>query len=191
LTSSFGSRAFPLPEELNPLRLRLSPGPGPARDVEPMLVDHMGPWRMNYWLRVANASYMSVPTELRCPFLDHRLVELAFTVPLTYLIRDGWLKWLPRAAMAEKLPPEVAWRKRKMGFPFPYEQWAIDSRARFFAMVSGLECPWIDNRRLHSSYDRLARSNPLFLWRVMSLCLWWKKCVLGEALHCEPLRNAA
>jgi len=191
LTSSLGSRAFALPEELNPLRLRASPARGPAPDLERMLVDHMGPWRMNYWLRVANASYMSVPTELRCPFLDHRLVELAFTVPVTYLIRDGWLKWLPRTAMAEKLPPEVAWRKRKMGFPFPYEQWAIDSRACFFATVSEVECPWVDSACLQSSYDRLARSNPLFLWRVMSLCLWWKKCVLGETLQCETLLSAA
>ncbi len=156
-----------------------------------MLFDHMGAWRMNYWLRVANPNYMSVPTELRCPFLDHRLVELAFTVPVTYLIRDGWLKWLPRAAMAEKLPPEIAWRRRKMGFPFPCQQWAIDSRARFFAMTAGLDCLWVDMDRLSSAYDRLARSNPLFLWRVMSLCLWWKKCVLGETLQCEPLRSAA
>jgi len=182
LTSSFGSRPFPLPDELNPLRLRRSPGAGPARELDRMLVDHMGPWRMNYWLRSANPSYMSVPTELRCPFLDHRLVELAFTVPTTYLMR---------AAMAEKLPPEIVWRKRKMGFPFPYEQWAIDSRAHFFGLVSGLDCPWVDQARLRRSYDRLARSNPLFLWRIMSLCLWWKKCVLGEALTCEPLRSAA
>ena len=30
MTSSFGSRAYPLPDELNPLRLRRPPGPGPA-----------------------------------------------------------------------------------------------------------------------------------------------------------------
>jgi asparagine synthase (glutamine-hydrolysing) len=191
LTSSFGSRTFALPDELNPLRPGLAPGPGPARDLEGMLVDHMGPWRMNYWLRVSNPSYMSVPTELRCPFLDHRLVELAFTVPTTYLIRDGWLKWLPRVAMAGKLPPEIAWRKRKMGFPFPYNQWAIESRGRFFAMLAGTDCPWVDGGRLRRSYDSLARSNPLFLWRVMSLCLWWKKCVLGESLQYEPPSIAA
>jgi asparagine synthase (glutamine-hydrolysing) len=181
-TSSFGSRRYGLPDEYNPLRLHCSPDRGPAADLERMLSDHMGPWRMNYWLRVANPSYMSVPTELRCPFLDHRLIELAFTVPLTYLIRDGWLKWLPRTAMADHLPAEVAWRKRKMGFPFPYEQWALDSRVRFFRLVAGADCPYVDQAKLGRAYDALAHTNPLFLWRVMSLCLWWKKCVLGEAL---------
>lgn len=182
LTSSFGSRTYALAPELVPLRLSTSPGVGPSPDLEQRLRDHMGPWRMNYWLRHGNASYMSVPTELRCPFLDHRLVELAFTVPLTYLIRDGWLKWLPRRAMARDLPAGVAWRKRKMGFPFPYEHWALRSKAHFLRLTDGLDCPYVDNPKLRQAYDALARSNPLFLWRIQSLMLWWKKCVAGEAL---------
>jgi asparagine synthase (glutamine-hydrolysing) len=185
-TSSFGSRPHRLPDELNPIRLNRRHSAGPARDLEHMLVDHMGTWRMNYWLRVGNTNYMSVPMEVRCPFLDHRLVEFAFTVPVTYLIRDGWLKWLPRTAMSCRLPLDVARRKRKMGFPFPFQRWAVDSRGRFFQLIAGLDCPFIDGRRLWSVYDALANTNPLFLWRIMSLCLWWKKCVLGESLSEGP-----
>ena len=137
---------------------------------------------MNYWLRSGHQNFMSVPTEVRCPFLDHRLVELAFRLPVTYLIRDGWLKWLVRHSMRDRLPEEVLWRKQKMGFPFPYRQWAIDSRKRFLAMIGGMDCPYVDSSKLRRKYDLLAMANPLYLWRIMSLMLWWKKCVSGEML---------
>jgi asparagine synthase (glutamine-hydrolysing) len=155
---------------------------GPRADLCGLMRDLMGSWRMNYWLRAANQSYMSVPTEVRCPFLDHRLVELAFSLPVTYLLRDGWTKWLVRKAMADRLPSAVAWRRRKMGFPFPYSRWAAQSKATFFAMIGRTECPYVDSKTLNGCYDVLAKENPLYLWRVMSLCLWWKRCVLGESL---------
>ena len=52
-----------------------------------------------------------------------------------------------------------------MGFPFPYEQWALASRDRFFRLVAGADCPYVDEAKLRRSYDALARTNPLFLWR--------------------------
>jgi asparagine synthase (glutamine-hydrolysing) len=92
------------------------------------------------------------------------------------------LKWLVRTAMKDVLPADVVWRKRKMGFPFPYVQWATASRDRFLFLIGQSECPYVDMKRLRTVYLRLANNNPLFLWRVMSLCMWWKKCVLGESL---------
>jgi asparagine synthase (glutamine-hydrolysing) len=180
--SSPGSRQYMLDPRDNPLKINATAQGGPAPDLLGLTRDLMGPWRMNYWLRSANQSYMSVPTELRCPFLDYRLVELAFSLPVTYLMRDGWTKWLVRKAMADRLPAAVTWRKRKMGFPFPYCQWAAASKGRFFDAVGRLDCPFVDPVMLVASYDRLAKENPLFLWRVMSLCLWWKRCVVGERL---------
>ena len=180
--SSPGSRQHGLPQELNPLRVNLSSREGSRNDLCGMMHDFMGSWRMNYWLRASNQSYMSVPTEVRCPFLDHRLVELAFSLPVTYLMRDGWTKWLVRKAMADRLPAAVTWRKRKMGFPFPYSKWAAESKPAFFAAIGRVDCPYADRRKLVESYDRLGQENPLYLWRIMSLCLWWKRCVLGESL---------
>jgi asparagine synthase (glutamine-hydrolysing) len=42
-----------------------------------------------------------VPIEIRAPFLDYRVVEFAFGLPISYFIRDGWLKWILREAMKE------------------------------------------------------------------------------------------
>jgi hypothetical protein len=127
---------------------------------------------------------MGMPIEQRLPFLDHRLVDYALSLPLTYSIRDGWLKWLLREAVADILPEEVAFRRRKLGFPFPLEAWLIRNKSNFFIAAGGatVPCPYIDVQRVAEGYDRLAVAQPALLWRAMSVCLWWKRDVLGEPL---------
>lgn len=48
--------------------------------------------------------------ELRDPWLDRRVVEFWLRLPLEYKFRNGWTKYLVRAALASELPHEVAWR---------------------------------------------------------------------------------
>lgn len=79
-----------------------------------------------YWLRSGEKSTMGMPIESRCPMLDYRVVEVAATSPTGYLIRDGWHKWILRKAMEDLLPAEIVWRKTKMGFPFPFDQFLAD-----------------------------------------------------------------
>jgi asparagine synthase (glutamine-hydrolysing) len=82
------------------------------------LVSHKVP----YWMRSGDKTHMGIPVEGRVPFLDYRVVEFALSLPTSYLIRDGWHKWILRKAFEDTLPTDVLWRKRKMGFPFPYEE---------------------------------------------------------------------
>jgi asparagine synthase (glutamine-hydrolysing) len=139
---------------------------------EELLIEQMGDRQMNYWLRSGHHSHMSIPIEVRSPFLDHRVVEHSFRLPQSYLIRDGWLKWLLRRATQELLPEEIVWRANKRGFPFPFESWLRDSKPHFFALVDGLRVPGIDLARLRAQYDPMVRSDPRMLWRFMSVCLW-------------------
>lgn len=165
---------------LAPSPTKLSRRSQPRNDLEGRLVDLMGNWRMNYWLRSGHQSAMGVPMEVRAPFLDIDIVNLVFQLPPSYLIRDGWHKWILRKAMAGVLPPEITWRKRKMGFPFPIREWLAQSKNLYFSVVGGMECPHIDMKNLRRRYDELARSDPYFLWRTMSISLWWKRSVLAE-----------
>jgi len=50
----------------------------------------------------------------------YRVVELAFTLPVTYFIRHGWHKWIVRKAFQDLLPHQVVWRKRKWAFQFHF-----------------------------------------------------------------------
>lgn len=152
------------------------------QDIEGLLIDLMGNWRMNYWLRSGHQSAMAVPMEVRMPFLDVDLVDFAFRLPTSYLIRDGWHKWILRQAMEKVLPPEIVWRKRKMGFPFPIREWLLQSKSRYFAAVAHLACPWINLQALRDHYDEMVRVDPNYVWRAISVSLWWKRSVLGEEI---------
>lgn len=169
------SDPFIAPRDVEDLR-------GPSWDIEQRLRDNIGDWLMNYWMRSGNKSSMEVPLEVRMPFLDYRLVEFAFTLPVGYLIRNGWHKWILREAVKDHLPNDVVWRKEKFGFPFPYREWFSASKRRFLTSVRDTDCPYVDGKRLERHYDELSRTNPIYLWRLFCVILWWKKWIKKESL---------
>lgn len=74
-------------------------------------------------LRYADRNSMAHGREVRLPFLDHNLVEFVFSLPSNLKIHDGWTKWLLRKTMDKKLPDEIVWRKDKIGYEPPQQQW--------------------------------------------------------------------
>jgi asparagine synthase (glutamine-hydrolysing) len=57
------------------------------------------------------------------PFLDHRLVSLAMSLPNEWKTRGGWNKVLLRESMRGRIPESVRTRYEKWGFPIPIRQW--------------------------------------------------------------------
>ena len=74
-------------------------------------------------LRYADRNSMAHGREVRLPFLNHELVEFLFSLSSNFKIRDGWTKWLLRRSMDKKLPGEITWRRDKVGFEPPQQQW--------------------------------------------------------------------
>jgi len=146
----------------------------PPLEFNARLIANMQEWRMNYWLRIDNQNSLGVPVELRSPFLDHRLVEFAFRLPETYLIRNGWMKWIVRRAMQDRLPREIVWRRQKMGFPFPIRSWLLKHRSSFEHHLNGIDCPYVDLGKLFANYDLLARKHAEYTWSLLSIVFWWK-----------------
>jgi asparagine synthase (glutamine-hydrolysing) len=81
-------------------------------------------------LRHADRNSMAHGREVRLPFLNHELVEFIFSLPSHFKIRNAWTKWILRESMKDKLPDDIVWRKKKIGFEPPQKEWMQDNRIK-------------------------------------------------------------
>jgi asparagine synthase (glutamine-hydrolysing) len=124
---------------------------------------------------------MAHAVELRPPFLDHRVVEFAATLPASLKIQGSRQKFLLKELMRDKLPPSILQRK-KIGFDIPAHEWI---RGPLRSLVvdtlrSGLsDYPEIFKSDVIENYlcNHLEKRINVgyHLWGLMILFLWMKK----------------
>lgn len=75
------------------------------------------------WLRAEDRMSMASSIESRPPFLDYRLVELAFRLPDNLKLRYGMTKYILRQAMHGTAPDSITMNKVKRRFASPFAAW--------------------------------------------------------------------
>jgi asparagine synthase (glutamine-hydrolysing) len=128
-------------------------------------------------LQVEDRVSMAWGLESRVPFLDHRIVELAATIPADVKFENGNMKHVLRTAMRSKLPERIFNRQDKMGFPVPLHEWITqpgevrDFVRDVFSSQAARSRELIDNSRVVKRMDGEARFGRQ-VWGLLSLELW-------------------
>jgi asparagine synthase (glutamine-hydrolysing) len=124
--------------------------------------------------------------EARHPFLDRRLAEFVFAVPVDLWLRERWPKWLLRHATQGLLPDSVRWRPDKTAFT-SYFTGEIRRNQEWIALVladTGLErLGLIDTATALSRFRSSLRDRPhkggLDLQWALATQTWFRRH--GEA----------
>ncbi len=129
-------------------------------------------------LRFNDRISMRVSTELREPFLDHRLFELALRQPPERKISEGTHKWLLRRLTRQMLPLAVVEApKRPVQTPQrewlrgPLRAWANDCITTATRAYGGT---WLDSRAVKAtwnSYCETGDDNSFYIWQWLNLGL--------------------
>src|SRR5262249_23667287 len=104
-----------------PLR-RLQQEARSENTLDAMLYLDTKTWLPDDLLVKADKMTMANSVELRVPLLDHKLLEFAAALPSDLKIHGFTTKYLAKKALEKRIPQEIV-RRKKAGFPVPYEGW--------------------------------------------------------------------
>jgi len=135
------------------------------------------PWKYLYRMdRIG----MSQGIEIRNPFLDFNMVNLAMSISPEYKIKNGEPKYILKKSLERLLPKEILYRK-KMGFCVPLQEWAgdvmidyVESNLSEFCRNTGI----FNEIGLKKNIEQIKKGNKQYtnnLWTVYFLMSWFKK----------------
>ena len=129
-------------------------------------------------LQVEDRVSMAHGLESRVPFLDHRIVEFAATIPSDVKFKDGTMKQILKEAVRPVLPESILNRKDKMGFPTPLTEWLKNEARNFahdiFSTQRAQTRELVDNKSVLDNLDK----EPKFgrkAWGLLCLELWHQR----------------
>jgi asparagine synthase (glutamine-hydrolysing) len=129
-------------------------------------------------LHYEDRNSMAFSIESRVPFLDHRLVEFAFTLLREDRITDkAETKYILREALRPVLPKAIADRKDKKGFVTPGEVQWLNGPLQFLLDIDYKQFTWLKQDKLKEVVDQYKagdNSKAKFVWRIACADYWLK-----------------
>lgn len=129
-------------------------------------------------LHFEDRNSMAFSLESRVPFLDHRLVEFAFTLPREDKINNkAETKYILRESMKSVLPQAVYERKDKKGFVTPGEVKWLNGPLKFLLEIDYDRFDWLHQQELKQTVENYKRgdtSQAALVWRIACTHYWLK-----------------
>lgn len=177
---------------------------GPLRDattvhgadpVDTMLRHDLREWLPDNLLERGDRMSMAASVELRPPFLDHHLAELACRLPSSVKVHRGVTKWVLKEAARRHLPSAVVDRP-KVGFRVPLDRWFRDElRDTAWDRLTGTDS-WVgqtlDRAAVRALLDRHgagAANEEARLWTLLCLEVWHECVVRSASAHWAEARR--
>lgn len=136
----------------------------------------MKTWLPDDLLTKVDRMTMAVSLEARVPYLDHRIVEMAFSAPDDWLLR-GWRgKYLLRKAFENRLPKDILYRRKK-GFTPPLAEW-FRRELRPFITDKRFSIDFINQQGFEELFHRHLKGEgdmSLPLWSILTLNAWYQR----------------
>ena len=140
---------------------------------------------LNYWLpgdilQKADKMSMAHSLEVRVPFLDKKVFDLAARLPKETKIAEGTTKFIFRKSVSEFLPQETDERK-KLGFPIPIRVWLQqdDWYQRVMGLFTSKEAEefFHTEKLLQLLKDHKAKKadNSRKIWTVLAFLIWYNR----------------
>ena len=130
-------------------------------------------------VKVDRAS-MAYGVEVRSPFLDYRVIELARTLPISYRFHKGKRKRILRDILNEYIPESV-FDVPKKGFSIPLAEWMRNElkediqfhlNDEFLHSIKGLNVKRV--KKYMRSHFANERDYSSYIWRIYVLSKWFK-----------------
>ncbi|MBW3564852.1 MAG: asparagine synthase (glutamine-hydrolyzing) [Acidobacteria bacterium] len=128
-------------------------------------------------LGITDRNSMAHSLEARVPFLDHRLVELAFSLPAELRMDDRRRKRILHSVAEPYVPEEIVERTDSLGFGTPQKRW-LESDLRPL-LVAAQESPWFGRSELFDARLVRREEDPRRLWMILALERWFE--AFGES----------
>jgi asparagine synthase (glutamine-hydrolysing) len=151
-----------------------------------MFIDLVGYLPDDILVKVDRAS-MSVALESRAPFLDHRVVEFAARLPLSFKVRQGQSKWLLRRVLRRYVPDALV-EGPKRGFLVGFGAW-LRGPLREWAEALLTETRLRSDGFLDAAEVRAKWNHFLSLWNVLMFQSWLQEARAATREPAEACRQ--
>ncbi|CAJ1226392.1 asparagine synthase (glutamine-hydrolyzing) [Lactiplantibacillus xiangfangensis] len=154
----------------------------------------MHTWLNGDLLHNADRTTMAHSLELRTPFVDREVYNLAAEIPADLRISHGTTKYILRKAVEDIVPAHVLHRK-KLGFPVPIRFWLKDEMYDWAKQIinDSQTDQYFDKSyflKLLDDHKAGLRDNSRKLWTVLTFMMWHKIYVESDHLMDSPEANA-
>ena len=150
-------------------------------DVTRMQYIDINLWMIGDILLKADRMSMANSLELRVPFLDKEVWNLARTIPAKYKVtKDGKTKVAMRKAALKNMPEKVASRK-KLGFPVPTREWLKQEKyynivkKEFESETAKKYFVTEEIVKLLDEHIQLKKDNSRKIWTIYVFLIWYKQ----------------